>query len=78
MPELPEVETIKRELDKSLKGLVISDVEILWNKTVSPTSVINFKETVPGKKIIGLERRAKMLLIHLDKKISLVIHLKMV
>ena len=77
MPELPEVETIKRELDKSLKGRVISDVEILWNKTVSPTSVINFKETVTGKKIIGLERRAKMLLIHLDKKISLVIHLKM-
>ena len=77
MPELPEVETIKRELEKTLKNKVISDVEILWNKTVSPTSVINFKEIIVGKKILNLERRAKMLLIHLDKNISLAIHLKM-
>lgn len=77
MPELPEVETIKRELDKSLKGQVISDVEILWDKTVSPTTTINFKEIIIGRKILGLERRAKMLLIHLDKDISLAIHLKM-
>ena len=77
MPELPEVETIKRELSKSLKGQVISDIEVLWAKTVSPTTAINFKEIVIGKKIISLERRAKMLLIHLDKNISLAIHLKM-
>ena len=77
MPELPEVETIKRELEKNLKGQIISDVEILWDKTVSPTTAINFKEIIIGKKIIGLERRAKMLLIHLDKNISLAIHLKM-
>lgn len=77
MPELPEVETIKRELEKSLKVQVISDVQILWNKTVSPTTAINFKEIIIGRKIISLERRAKMLLIHLDKNISLAIHLKM-
>ena len=77
MPELPEVETIKRELEKNLKGQVISAVEILWDKTVSPTSAINFKEIIIGRKIIDLERRAKMLLIHLDKDISLAIHLKM-
>ena len=77
MPELPEVETIKRELARSLKDKVISEVEILWPKTVSPTTVINFKELIIGKKIISLDRRAKMLLIHLDQKISLIIHLKM-
>jgi formamidopyrimidine-DNA glycosylase len=77
MPELPEVETIRRELGKNLRGQVISDVEILWDKTVSPTSAINFKEIIIGRKIMSLERRAKMLLIHLDKNISLAIHLKM-
>lgn len=77
MPELPEVETIKRELEKNLKGQGISHIEILWDKTVSPTTIINFKEKIIGRKIIGLERRAKMLLIHLDKNISLAIHLKM-
>ena len=77
MPELPEVETIKRELDKSLKNKVISGVEVLWGKTVSPTSVTNFQDIVVGKKVLGLERRAKMLFIHLNEKISLAIHLKM-
>jgi formamidopyrimidine-DNA glycosylase len=77
MPELPEVETIKRELGKALPGRVISNVEILWNKTVKPTAVINFKKIIQGRKILSLERRAKMLFIHLDKDISLAIHLKM-
>jgi formamidopyrimidine-DNA glycosylase len=77
MPELPEVETIKRELDKVLRNKIISGVEILWPKTISPTTEIKFKEIVIGKKIISLERRAKMLFIHLNKNISLAIHLKM-
>lgn len=86
MPELPEVETIKRELGQSLKSQVISDVEILWWKTISPATAINFKKIIIGRRIIGLERRAKMLLIHLNKtrptgssgrEISLAIHLKM-
>ena len=77
MPELPEVETIKRELDKTLQGKIISGVEILWPKTVSPTTVTNFTKIVTGKKIVNLERRAKMLIIHLNNKVSLIIHLKM-
>jgi formamidopyrimidine-DNA glycosylase len=77
MPELPEVETIKRELDKILQGKTISMVDILWSKTVAPTTKINFKEIITGRKIIELERRAKMLLIHLNNKVSLIIHLKM-
>ncbi len=77
MPELPEVETIKRELEQSLKNKVISDVQIFWAKTVKPSSIINFKKIIKNKKILGLERRAKMLFIHLNKNVSLVIHLKM-
>lgn len=77
MPELPEVETIKRELEKSLKNKVISGVEIRFAKTVVPTSPANFRKIVIGKKILTLERRAKMLIIHLDKNINLIIHLKM-
>jgi formamidopyrimidine-DNA glycosylase len=77
MPELPEVETIKRELDKILQGKTVLKVDILWPKTVAPTTEINFKKIITGKKITGLERRAKMLLIHLNNKVSLIIHLKM-
>ena len=77
MPELPEVETIKRELEKSLKNKVISEIEISWWKTVAPSKPKDFKKIIEGKKILGLERRAKMLIIHLSKKINLLIHLKM-
>jgi formamidopyrimidine-DNA glycosylase len=77
MPELPEVETIKRELDKILRGKIISGVEILWPKTVSPTTAINFTKIITDKRIISLERRAKMLIIHLNNNVSLIIHLKM-
>lgn len=77
MPELPEVETIKRELEKTLKNKVISGVEVLWTKTVAPTSVSNFKKIIISKKVLGLERRAKMLLIHLSQNADLLVHLKM-
>lgn len=77
MPELPEVETIKRELDKELRGKIISGVEILWPKTVAPTLPKDFTKKVIGKKVISLDRRAKMLFIHLSNNTDLLIHLKM-
>jgi formamidopyrimidine-DNA glycosylase len=77
MPELPEVETIKRELTKKLVGKTVSDIEILWSKVVSPTSVQQFKKLIIGKKILGLERRAKILLISLSNEVCLAVHLKM-
>lgn len=77
MPELPEVETIKRELKKVLVGEIISQVEILWPKTILPSSIDSFKEKIIGEKILGLERKAKMLLFHLNEKTTLISHLKM-
>jgi formamidopyrimidine-DNA glycosylase len=77
MPELPEVETIKRELVEKIKGKTISEVQILWPKTVAPTAVKDFQQLISHKKIVNLDRRAKMLLIHLSENLSLAIHLKM-
>jgi formamidopyrimidine-DNA glycosylase len=50
MPELPEVETIKRELSKTLKNKVVSNIEILWLKTISPTLPTNFSKILLVKK----------------------------
>jgi formamidopyrimidine-DNA glycosylase len=77
MPELPEVETLKRELDKSLAGLTIKEVQILWSKSVLPLSPTLFIKNLVGAKIIGLDRRAKILIINLSKENHLVFHLKM-
>lgn len=67
MPELPEVETIKRQLTKVLPGKIFSGVEIRLAKQVKGIAVAKFKKEITGAKVIGLERRAKMLIICIQK-----------
>lgn len=76
MPELPEVETVKRGLDKLIVGLKVENVESFWSKSFQ-ASKNDTKEFLIGAKIIQIRRRAKVLIIDLDTKYSLVIHLKM-
>jgi formamidopyrimidine-DNA glycosylase len=77
MPELPEVETLKRELEKSLIGKKIKKVEILWPKAVSPLLPATFQKHLVDQKITGLNRRAKMLILNIGKEKHLAFHLKM-
>jgi len=72
MPELPEVETLSLQIDYFLKGLKITDIEILNRK-----SFLGRVEDIKGKRIIGAERRAKIIFINLEDGTSLAIHLKL-
>ena len=72
MPELPEVETIKRGLKKVLIGRKIVSVKILDKKRFSG----DVKEII-GQEIIGIQRRAKLIIIKFANNKHLVIHLKM-
>lgn len=72
MPELPEVTTIVNQLDEVLKGKMITDVEIRL-----PKLFIGDKENIINNKIIGVTRRAKMIIINLEGPLSIVVHLKM-
>lgn len=72
MPELPEVETIRRGLEKFIKSQRINRVEVLCEKSFQGPI-----EVVSGQKIINLRRRGKALLIDLDNDITLLIHLRM-
>lgn len=76
MPELPEVETIRIGLAKILPGRVIKDVHHDWQKSFpnAPGDVARF---MLKAKVINVRRRAKVLIIELSSKYSLVIHLKM-
>ena len=76
MPELPEVETIRIGLTKLLPSLVIKDVAHNWPKSFpnAPADVARF---MLGAKVKKVRRRAKVLIIELSSKYSLVIHLKM-
>jgi formamidopyrimidine-DNA glycosylase len=76
MPELPEVETVRRGLDKLFVGLVITDAKSDWDKSF-PNALSDVDAFLKGAKIIGTRRRAKVLLLDLDTNYTLVIHLKM-
>ncbi|MFA5128101.1 MAG: bifunctional DNA-formamidopyrimidine glycosylase/DNA-(apurinic or apyrimidinic site) lyase [Patescibacteria group bacterium] len=76
MPELPEVETIKRQLNKEVAGKKITGVEVLAEKTLRTPKAQFLKYTV-GAKIISVERRAKLLIINLNNGWSILTHLKM-
>lgn len=76
MPELPEVETVRRGLSKLIIGQKIIDVQFDWPKGF-PNSPGDVKNFIIGAKILSVKRRAKVLIIDLDSKYSLVIHLKM-
>jgi len=76
MPELPEVETIKRQLNLLIADKKIKRIEILLPKIVK-APLAEFKKAVQGAKIIEIDRRAKILIIHLNNGWSLLIHLKL-
>ena len=78
MPELPEVETIRRELEHELLGKRIRTVEVFGRRSVSRhESPEEFIAALEGKKLAYAKRRGKYLLIGLDAKNVLVVHLGM-
>lgn len=87
MPELPEVETIRRDLEGHLVGRRITSVQVFSPKTALPNAAF-FKEALSGRKITKIERRGKLLIFGLNKskllkekrefgKDYLLVHLKM-
>lgn len=76
MPELPEVETVRVGLMSLLPGLQIKAVEFNWPKSF-PNAQTDVDQFVVGAKVLKVARRAKVLLIELSSKYSLVVHLKM-
>ncbi len=76
MPELPEVETVKRGLSALIIGKKIKTEVHDWPKGF-PNAEADVKQFLTGAKIKDVRRRAKVLLIDLDTDYSLVIHLKM-
>jgi len=70
MPELPEVETLCRQLKQTILGSVIEELIILDNK-------LGRTESVAGLRVRSVERQGKFLLIHLDQDRTLHLHLRM-
>ena len=76
MPELPEVETVRRGLEKIVKGYTITAAHDLHPRALKPESIAPLK-SISGAKIVGLNRRGKFLWFVLDRPQVLVAHLGM-
>jgi formamidopyrimidine-DNA glycosylase len=76
MPELPEVEVVKKSLENKLKNLTIQRVDIINNKLRYKINSKLFRK-IKNQKIISIQRRSKYLLIHLNKNSTILAHLGM-
>jgi formamidopyrimidine-DNA glycosylase len=76
MPELPEVETVMRGLRLPLEGHILTRVEQRRDKLRFPLPE-RFAERLQGRRVQGLRRRAKFILIDLDDEMTWMIHLGM-
>ena len=65
MPELPEVETIARELRPDLVGRTITAAWLDWPRQVKHPTLDEFKARLRGRKIVSVERRAKWIVLAL-------------
>ena len=87
MPELPEVETVRKGLEKKLKDFIISEIEIIRPSTIAfPANKDEFKKGLNNSLIDKWSRRGKYLIANLIKKTSnntlksngyLIVHLRM-
>jgi formamidopyrimidine-DNA glycosylase len=77
MPELPEVETIRRQLEPQLRGRRIERLDVLDDRWSRPVDPRRLEREVSGRGIVSLGRRGKYLLMELDGGQTLVMHLRM-
>ncbi len=76
MPELPEVETVRRTLQKLIVGKKIRDIDVFYDRIIRNTTVDKFIDTLTNQTIQDIKRYGKHLLIEFDT-IYLVSHLRM-
>ncbi len=76
MPELPEVETIKTAIERSIGSSNIVKVSVN-NKNLREKIPEDFADKVEGARITGYQRRAKYIIITLDNGLSVILHLGM-
>ena len=77
MPELPEVETIKNDLEPNVTGRTIKGVTLLWERTLQQPCKDDFIRLITGQKISDMERRGKYLIFNLESGFKLIMHMRM-
>ena len=77
MPELPEVETIRADLEARVAGRRFTGAEALWPGCIARPAAGEFSAALAGRRIEATDRRGKYLILRLDAGAALVVHLRM-
>jgi formamidopyrimidine-DNA glycosylase len=77
VPELPEVETVRRRIAPVLEGRVFEHVEIADARLVRPYEPAEVAAELTGERVATVERRGKYLIVRFDSGRALLIHLRM-
>ncbi len=77
MPELPEVEIIRRQMEEELYGARVEEVKVLLPRLVKHPSISGYRRGLKGKAVLGVRRRGKYLILEVEGGRELVFHLGM-
>jgi formamidopyrimidine-DNA glycosylase len=77
MPELPEVETIRRHLAPHVEGRVLAELDVLDARWSDPVAGQELAAAVAGRRVEALARRGKYLVWELEDDVHLMLHLRM-
>src|SRR6476660_2148266 len=77
MPELPEVETVARDLRPRILGATITGARCSWARTLRTHTPEAFDAAIAGRRVEAVGRRAKLVVVELSGDAALTIHLKM-
>ncbi len=77
MPELPEVEYTARQLRGAIVGATIREALVFWERTIGHPDLPGFLAEIAGRRIEGVRRRGKFLIIDLGGELILTIHRRM-
>ena len=77
MPELPEIESIKRVIEPQIQGLAIDRVTVNRPEVIANPDAAEFCGRVSGQSFAGMERRGKFLIFSLESGDRLIVHLRM-
>lgn len=77
MPELPEVETVARDLERMVAGQRIVSARVLRERNIATPDPSTFSHAISGREIRGVRRRAKWIIADLQGGLALLVHLRM-
>ena len=77
MPELPEVETVRRRLAPALEGRVFTGVEISDPRLTRPLDPVEVARELEGERVAVVDRRGKYLIVRFESERALLVHLRM-